>query len=63
MPLAYYRISANEKILVVINPTKNLPKIKMENAPKEIIYSFGNGVQMEENCCVVDGESAVFVIV
>jgi maltose alpha-D-glucosyltransferase/alpha-amylase len=56
-PLAYIRSEADEKILVVVNPTEAAYELPAEYTPEETIYSFGKGLDGHR----VQGVSAVFL--
>lgn len=43
-PLAYLRLSADEKILVIINPADREVSFECEYSPKEKVYSFGGEI-------------------
>ncbi len=59
--LSYIRSLADEKILVIINPTDNTAKIKINNQFGEIIYKSGKDVKISGNCCEADPETAAFI--
>lgn len=60
-PLAYIRSFDNEKIFVALNPGNNLSEIEVNGNLGEVIYSFGNGAELQNNKCIINAGSAVFV--
>lgn len=60
-PLAYIRSFDNEKIFVALNPGNNSSEIEVNGNLGEVIYSFGKGAELQNNKCIINAASAVFV--
>ena len=59
-PLAYFRTSGDEKILVVINPTKEEWTVPFEGATGELLYSLGEQPVYAAGRLSVPGGTACF---
>ena len=57
-PLAYVRSSADESILVIINPSEKAVKIPFDKALKSVIYSNGGEVCVTDNELTIPGKFA-----
>ena len=60
-PLAYYRSSAGEQILVVINPTVEAYPVPLETGVGELLYCLGNKPAIGERTCVIPAGSVCFL--
>ena len=58
-PLAYFRSSPEEKILVAINPTEKDHELR-DTELKELIYVLGDAPDKTGNGCIIKAGSAVF---
>ena len=59
-PLVYLRSTESEKILVIINPSKQNVSFTCEYKILETIYQFGKGIHQGGNMISIDGQSAGF---
>lgn len=59
-PLCYIRSFENEKIFVIINPTKNTVSVNAPSEDLETVYSFGD-IYFSEKKIVADAVSCAFV--
>lgn len=60
-PLVYLRTSADEKILIVLNPSEKDVSCLCEYQLEDVIYSLGKPVSSKEGVLYVPGESAAFI--
>lgn len=59
-PLAYLRTEDEEKILVVINPAAREVTFECTYMPRETIYSFGDGIVLNNGKMTVPAQSVAF---
>lgn len=62
-PLCYIRSFDDEKILVIINPTKEAVLVSSPSDAKETIYSFGGDIKLAGKQIEVGGSSCAFVLI
>ncbi len=61
--LVYLRSDGKDKILAALNPSKEKVSCKCPYKLKEIIYTLGNTIKLENDMLSMPGESAAYVSV
>ena len=59
-PFAYLRSSDEEKILIILNPSGRESEFRSKYVPKEVIYTYGEGIKVTESVIKVAAKSFGF---
>lgn len=60
-PFVYLRSTKEEKILVILNPSREKASCECSFTPGKVIYSLGGNITFENGKLYVSGESAAFI--